>query len=143
MGITNNRKMRDRREAKRKEKLRNIPQKTTPSQVVKQEFESKVSLAEKVLPLIEKRTEEDDATFTKRISTMSNTKLLRLYRIGKELFASFNTEDFVVAKSALVDSVYKKYRGETGKIDQDFKNKLATYSVARLLDIHKNYKKNK
>ncbi|MBN2693305.1 hypothetical protein JXR93_01460 [bacterium] len=143
MGITNNRKMREKREAKRREKLRSIPQKTTPCQVVKQEFESKQALAEKVIPLIEKRTNEDDATFAKRISTMSNTKLLRLYRIGKELFASFNTEDFSVAKAALVDSVYKKFRNETGKVDHDFKNKLATYSVAKLLDIHKNYKKNK
>jgi len=134
MGITNNRKMKLR-------KLRNKksvkPAKLSPAQIVKRDHGSKKELAAKVIPLIEKRNGETEEEFKARIETLSNKKLLKLFRIGKEVSEKFQTKD------ALVEAVYKKVHPDNGKIDKDFMNKLKTFSLGKLLDMNKYYGRNK
>jgi len=133
MGITNKRKMKLRKQSKR-----NVakPNKLSPMQLVKKEYGSKKELAAKVIPLIEKPESETAEEFAKRVETLSNTKLLRLLKVGtavKELGG----------KSAVADKVYKRVRGEKNKIDQDYLNKLNSFSMGRLLDMYTFYKRNK
>ncbi len=144
MGLTNNRKMKLRKLKKHKDALRKLredgvlkPGKLSPAQLVKQEFGSKKELAAKVMPLIEKNADETEESFKARIETLSNKKLLKLYRIGTEVSEKFQTKD------ALVEAVYKKAHPDNGKIDQDYMNKLKTFSLGRLLDMNKYYRRNK
>ena len=134
MGLTNNRKMKLRRLRNKKVAK---PIKLSPAQLVKQDFGSKKELATKVMPLIEKSAEETEELFKARIETLSNKKLLKLYRIGTEVSEKFQTKD------ALVEAVYKKAHLDSGKVDQDYMNKLKTFSLGRLLDMNKYYRRNK
>jgi len=134
MGLTNNRKMKARRLRNKKVAK---PIKLSPAQLVKQDFGSKKELATKVMPLIEKSAEETEELFKARIETLSNKKLLKLYRIGTEVSEKFQTKD------ALVEAVYKKAHLDSGKVDQDYMNKLKTFSLGRLLDMNKYYRRNK
>jgi len=134
MGLTNNRKMKLRR-------LRNKnvakPSKLSPAQLVKQDFGSKKELAAKVMPLIERKADETEEEFKSKIETLSNKKLLKLYRVGTEVSEKFQTKD------ALVEAVYKTAHPDSGKIDNDYLNKLKTFSLGRLLDMNKYYRRNK
>lgn len=134
MGLTNNRKMKLRRLSNKKVAK---PTKLSPAQLVKQDFGSKKELAAKVMPLIEKNSEETEESFKTRIQTLSNKKLLKLYRIGTEVSEKFQTKD------ALVEAVYKNAHLDSGKVDQDYMNKLKTFSLGRLLDMNKYYRRNK
>lgn len=132
MGITKRKKMKLR---KLKSKKIAKPTKLSPMQIVKRDFGSKKDLAAKVINVVEKRYEESDEEFKARIETLSNTKLLKLYRVGQEVAEKFET------KENLAKEVYKKIRGEEQKVDQDYLNKLNTFSMAKLLDMHKFYKR--
>jgi hypothetical protein len=134
MGLTNNHKMKLRR-------LRNKnvakPSKLSPAQLVKKDFGSKKELAAKVMPLIEKKANETEEEFKSRIETLSNKKLLKLLRVGTEVSEKFQT------KEELVNAVYKTAHQDSGKIDNDYLNKLKTFSLGKLLDMNKYYRRNK
>ena len=133
MGITNKRKMK-----LRKKRNRNVakPNKLSPMQLVKKEYGSKKELAAKVIPLIEKSESETAEDFAKKIETLSNSKLLRLLKVGTAV-KEHGT------KAQLADKVYKNIRGDKNKIDQDYLNKLNTFSMGKLIDMYTFYKRNK
>ncbi len=133
MGITNRRKMKLRKQRNKKVAK---PNRLSPMQVVKRDFGSKKELAAKVIPLIERPETETAEEFTKRIETLSNTKLLKLLKVGTEM-KEHGT------KAELADKVYKKIRGDKNKVDQDYLNKLNSFSMGKLIDMNKFYKRNK
>lgn len=106
--------------------------KMTPLQKVKADFGTKAALAEKLIPLLERPEGEDDASFAKRIRTASNKQLIRLWSAQQRLKAEFGT------KAGLCDAIVTL---KFGKANADYRNKLATYAVTRLLDLHDSLKK--
>lgn len=136
MGLTNRRKMKLRKELLKKVNTKRA-QKATPMQVVKEKFGSKVALSEKVAELVERKEDEEATDFNKRMATMSNSKLLKLYYRGEAIAKSFDS------KSAMADAVYKRVRGEKGKVDQDYLNKLNKLSLGRLWDMYRFFKRSK
>lgn len=134
MGVTKRNEMKMRKERKEK-KARKVSQKPSPMQTVKAKFEKKLVLAEKIIPFLERKVNETDEEFKKRMSTLSNTKLLKLNVMVEEFTKEFQSKD------QLAEAVYKKVRGTTGKVDNDYLNKLKTLSIGRLMDMHKFYKR--
>lgn len=106
--------------------------KMSPLQKVKTEFGTKNALADKLLPLLDRPEGDDEAAFAKRIRTSSNKQLLRLWDAQQRLKTEFGT------KEALCDAIVKF---KFGGANADYRNKLATYAVTRLLDLHDSLKK--
>ena len=135
MGLTNNRKMKLRKLSNSKKSTK--PSKLSPAQIVKRDFGSKKELAAKVMPLIERKAEETEEEFKSRIETLSNKKLLKLLRVGTEMAEGFDSKD------ALAEAVYTRLSKEGSKTDNDYLNKLKSFSMGRLLDMNKYYRRNK
>jgi len=135
MGLTNNRKMKLRKLSNSKKSTK--PSKLSPAQIVKRDFGSKKELAAKVMPLIERKAEETEEEFKSRIETLSNKKLLKLFRVGTEVSEGFQTKD------ALAEALYNRISKEGSKVDNDYLNKLKTFSMGKLLDMNKYFKRNK
>jgi len=134
MGLTNNRKMKLRKLSNKKTAK---PSKLSPAQIVKADFGSKKELAAKVMPLIERKSDETEESFKSRIETLSNKKLLKLFRVGTEISEEFKTKD------ALAEALYNRLAKEGSKTDTDYLNKLKTFSMGKLLDMSKYYRRNK
>jgi len=134
MGLTNNRKMKLRKLSNKKTAK---PSKLSPAQIVKKDFGSKKELAAKVMPLIERKSDETEEEFKSRIETLSNKKLLKLLRVGTEMAEGFDSKD------ALAEAVYTRLSKEGSKTDNDYLNKLKSFSMGRLLDMNKYYRRNK
>ena len=134
MGLTNNRKMKLRKLSNKKTAK---PSKLSPAQIVKKDFGSKKELAAKVMPLIERKETETEEEFKSRIETLSNKKLLKLFRVGTEVSEGFQTKD------ALAEALYNRISKEGSKVDNDYLNKLKTFSMGKLLDMNKYFKRNK
>jgi hypothetical protein len=99
----------------------------SPLQVVKEEFGSKEALADKLIPLLDRRDGEEDAAFAQRIRTASNKQLLRLWAAEQRVKTEFGTKAALAAKIA-------KLRFAGG--NADYERKLMTYAKTRLLDLH-------
>lgn len=101
--------------------------KKTPLQYVKDEFGSKAALAEKVLGVLDRPEDEDDAkAFEHGVKTMSNAKLLRLWNAHQIVDSKFGS------KSKLVDAITKaRFSGG----NEDYARKLGTFTLPKLLDV--------
>lgn len=101
--------------------------KETPLATIKRLHGSKEKLVDSLVATLAKENEdENEAELKQRLMTVSNKKLLRLadsMRILKEKYGN---------KDKLVQAV-STAKGKTK--DQDYTNKLRSYSVHRLLDM--------
>jgi hypothetical protein len=103
----------------------------SPLQVVKERFESKLKLAESLLGKLERSNpDESDEDFARRVRTMSNVKLLRLVDTHDIVDREFG------GKAGLVDAIMT-LRTPTGKPDLDYRKKLETFRITRLLDMQR------
>lgn len=100
--------------------------KLSPLQRVRQEHGSKDELVDKILDAIEVPADEDPLDFEERLSTTSNTKLLRLWE-------SYQTvQDQFGSKQGLIDKVTTaRFPGG----NEDYADKLETYTLPRLLGL--------
>ena len=103
--------------------------KKTPLQLVKDEFGSKEALAKKLIPLLDRREDEDQDDFERRIKTASNKQLLRLWQAEQSVKERFGS------KEKLVDAIVKGRFD--GKDNADYRAKIAPYAKTRLLDLHR------
>ncbi|MFN3198602.1 MAG: hypothetical protein ACE366_09355 [Bradymonadia bacterium] len=100
----------------------------TPLQQVKNEFGSKEALVDKLLPMLDKGAEEDNAEFKARLVRVSNAKLLRLWHRENNLRDKFGSRE------ALVDKIVELKTA--GKGNADYRRKLLGQSTGRLLNLH-------
>ncbi|MCL2326014.1 MAG: hypothetical protein FWC40_05910 [Proteobacteria bacterium] len=106
--------------------------KLSPCAEVKEKFGSKEALAKIVLKQAERPEGLSEAEFERKILTVSNRKLLKLYAAHEEMTKRFGS------KAALADAISTlKLEKSTDKIDTVYRAKLLTLRVAQLLDIHK------
>ena len=103
--------------------------KMTPVQIVKERFGSKKELAAIVISNLEKPEGVSQSDFERKISTVSNKKLLKLHAIYEELHRRFAT------KSTLIDEIMSLK--STGKPDLVYRASLEKKRVPELLDLHK------
>ncbi len=99
----------------------------TPLHTVKSEFGSKESLVGKLMPLLDRQPDEDEAEFKERLMHVSNRKLLNLWQREQSLRSDHGTRE------TLVDTLVKMRSG-----DADLRKKLLGLSIGRLLDQHQN-----
>ena len=98
--------------------------KLSPLQRVKKDHGSKQELADKVLSLL--TAPEGDDHFAHRISTLSNTKLLRVWDAHQKINAKHGSLD------ALIDGLVS---AKFPKGNDDYRTKLASYTAPKLLDL--------
>jgi hypothetical protein len=101
--------------------------KKSPLQVVKDSFQSREALVEKLAGMVDDLA--GDGNVKSRLQGLSNGKLLRLYRVEQTVREKFGDRE------KLVDHIVslRKKAGQTA--DDAYRAKLATYSKARLLDV--------
>ena len=102
--------------------------KLTPVQEVRERFGSKEALAQKLLKVLDKGEDLDDAEFERRILTASNKQLLRLHEVHEILTGRFGS------KESLVDAIVKLKFPEG---NSPYRDKLMTLRATRLLDLHR------
>ncbi|MBA2662105.1 MAG: hypothetical protein H0U74_07390 [Bradymonadaceae bacterium] len=100
--------------------------KQSPLQRVKAEFGSKAELAKKVAALLDRPEGEEAAAFEKRVSNLSNTKLLRLLEANKLVQSKFGSKD------KLVDAIVRA-RFSGGNVD--YGKKISGFTLPKLLDL--------
>ena len=86
--------------------------KLSPLQRTKKDHGSKEALAKKVIGLLTKPEEEEQAAFEHRVNTMSNAKLLRLLDAHTKLASKFGSKDALVEK--ITQAKFKKSRKRIG-----------------------------
>lgn len=106
--------------------------KKSPLQIVKDEHGSKEELAKKVLALLDKPEDDEEAQgLEHRVQTMSNRKLLRLWNSYQLLEAKFGS------RQELVDAIVKaRFPGG----NEDYARKLSSFTVPKLLDVARQHK---
>ena len=105
--------------------------KKSPLQQVRDEFGSKAELAEKVLSFLDAFEGEDAADFKHRIGTMSNAKLLRLYRSNERINKEYGS------KAELVEKITKaRFAGGNA----DYQAKISGFTMPKLLDLATRFK---
>lgn len=102
----------------------------TPLQKVKNEFESKNKLIESILNLMESK----ESGVKKNLISTSNKKLLKLYYSLSEVKKKFGSRENLVKE---ILSIKFKDR----KINEDYKNKLNSFSPKTLISIYRGMKK--
>jgi hypothetical protein len=105
--------------------------KKTPLQQVNDQHGGKEKLVDKLLGLIERGEEAKDELRT-RLLRSSNTQLLRLHKVSTAVKEQFG------GKEKLVDAVLGLMKKAK---DTDYRDKLLTYTPARLLDLFRTWKK--
>lgn len=100
--------------------------KKSPLAIVKDQFGTKATLAEKLIPRLAKPADESDADFAKRIGTASNKQLLRLWNAEERVAKDFGSRE------ALIDAIVTK---KFAKGDASYKAKISAYANTRLLDL--------
>lgn len=102
----------------------------TPLQKVKKNFENRAKLIDELAKMLDKQHgDASDADVKKRLKSLTNLRLLRLYDVEQRVRERFGSRD------ALVDAIVKA-RQEAGlTADDAFRTKLASYGKARLLDM--------
>lgn len=104
--------------------------KSTPMQVVKNEFGSREKLVDQLAGMVDRHPDDGSADDTKkRLMGLSNQKLLRLYQVEQKVRERFGDRD------QLVEQIIEARTKAGHTADDDFKAKLATYSKAQLLDM--------
>lgn len=105
--------------------------KLSPVQQMRADHKTKAELADKVLALLEQPADEDREVFERRIRTMSNTKLMRLWNAYQTLSAKYGTREELINKIVLAQfpSDHAGYR-----------TKVSGYTVPRLLDLARQVK---
>jgi len=104
-------------------------QKKTPMKEVKEQFETKENLVDKVVDLINPPKTDKDVV-KERLRVASNSKLLRLHKTMTELNDKFG------GKEKLVDEILTQAGHPK---DAPRREKLLTYSPGRLLDMHRRH----
>jgi len=99
----------------------------SPFITVNEKHGSKEKLVDAIVGVLERGDEDKDA-LKKRLQTSSNSKLLRLLATATEVRERFGS------KEKLVDAILKA-RGR--QQDAAYRQRLLTYSPARLLDLHR------
>lgn len=102
----------------------------TPLQQVKEQHGGKEKLVDKLLGLLDRGDEAKDA-FRKRLLAAQNSKLLRLYEVGTEVKE-------LGGKEQLVDAILQLMNRAK---DQDYRDKLQTSTLTRLLDLYRSCKR--
>lgn len=98
----------------------------SPFQIVKDQHGNKAALVDKLLPLLDRASEESEVQFKDRLSRVSNAKLLRLLSRSEKVKSKFGSRE------ALVDQIVA---AETaGRGDADLRVSLITQSTGRLID---------
>jgi hypothetical protein len=101
----------------------------TPLQTVKSEFGTKEALVDKLVPLLDRQSEESEASFRDRLLHVSNTKLLRLWEREQALRSKFGSRE------ALVDAIVQLRAGGQ-KPDADYRRRILAFPTGRLLTMH-------
>jgi hypothetical protein len=101
--------------------------KHTPLQEVRQRFGSKEELVKQLLSKLEQDEDADAEEWTRRVSTMSNKKLLRLLAVSELLAQQFGSKEKLV--EALVQRKFPKGNAP-------YAEKLGRTSTTRLLDLY-------
>lgn len=99
----------------------------TPLVQVNEQHGGKEKLVDKLLALLD-RGEESKDEFRLRLLGASNTKLLRLFSVSTEIKEKFGSREKLV--EALLGLMNRAK-------DADYREKLASYSPTRLLDLHR------
>lgn len=100
--------------------------KETPLATVRRLHGSKEKLVDSLIPALVDDGDESKAELKERLMSVSNQKLLRLATAMQTVSEKYGS------KAGLVDAI-SSARGKAK--DQDFKDKLESYSVPRLLDM--------
>ncbi len=106
----------------------------TPLQRVKKQFGSKEALVDQLVDQLERKDGENGDDFRMRLLSVSNKKLLRLHAINSRVVEEFR------GKEGLVDRIVA-LKFTHGKGDADYKTKLMSYQITRLLDVHDSLQK--
>lgn len=101
----------------------------SPLQKVNKQFGDRKELINQLLPLVDRRDGDTDASVRSRLGGLSNGRLLRLWDVEQQLRERFGSREALVDK--LVEA--RKAAGHTS-IDA-VRAKLSGYSKARLLDL--------
>lgn len=101
--------------------------KRSPKEIVEQDFGGREKLVNDLLPLLEV-DDKDEAR--KRLRGTSNRKLIKLHGAASEVRKRFQS------KKALVDQIAQK-KFAPGRPDQAYVDHISTFSVKRLLDLHR------
>ena len=105
--------------------------KKNPLPRVRDEHDSKEALAQKVIGILQKPEDEEQAAFEHRINTLSNRKLLRLWEANQTLAEKWGSRD------ALVDKIVKaRFVGG----NSDYQQKISGYSLPKLIDLARQHK---
>jgi hypothetical protein len=102
----------------------------TPLKTVNDKFGSKEALAKELIKRLDRPEGETDDSFLKRLKAQRNSKLLTIYHRTEELKQKFGGSKEKLAEAVLESSGHKK-----AKTDEDFKKKLMSLNVGRLLDM--------
>ena len=100
--------------------------KLSPVQRVRADHKSKEELATKVLGLLQAPEGEEQESFERRIRTMSNTKLLRLWNAYQTMNSEYGSRE------ALIEKIVK---GRFPNGNEPYQTKISGYTVPRLLDL--------
>lgn len=102
----------------------------SPLQIVKDKFGGRAKLVEQLVSSVDKQHGDETPEAVKsRLMGLSNSKLLRLYRVEQHVRERFGDREKLV--SAVLDA--RKKAGLPS--DANFKNTLTDFSKARLLDL--------
>lgn len=99
----------------------------TPLETVKKQFGSKESLVSRLVPMLDRPSDETDDNFTERLLRVSNKKLLKLLDREQTVREKFGSRE------ALVDRIVSL---RFGRADADYRRKISGYSTGRLLSMH-------
>lgn len=97
-----------------------------PKEIVAADFGGRDKLIDELLTLLEAK---DDDT-KRRLRAASNAKLLTLHRAGTEVRQRFQSKENLINQIAA-----EKFK--PGRPDSDYVEKISSYSVKRLLDLHR------
>lgn len=103
---------------------------STPMQIVKDKFGGRAKLVEQLSTAVDKtHGDETDAAVKARLMGLSNSKLLRLYRVEQQVRERYGDRAKLVA--AIVAA--RKKAGQA--TDEAYQKTLAGFTKARLLDL--------
>jgi len=100
----------------------------TPKQLVDERFQSREKLIDALIPLLE---DKDSGTKT-RLKRTSNAKLLSLHRAASEVRERFRSKKRLIEEIVALNC-------PGGHADKIYLERLNSYSVKRLLDLHRQH----
>jgi hypothetical protein len=105
--------------------------KLSPLQMVKEQFETKENLVNKVVELLAKGKDEKDE-LKEKLLVSTNKKLIRLFNVGTEIKNDFGSKEKLIEKILSLKDKIK---------DTPYKEKISKFSLPRLLDMAKSIQK--